>query len=231
MSPQSHAVCVAVVTASFLGCSPNTGPDKVTTRSEVEYDLLGQIHRAVDPAVRTALITKLEATPVNRVTFYNRWIRIHRPWALQCWTDDGYDPSLSDIHPDIQLLPSMCYGKSDIENGGLYQLFMNGTGVMAPEMQQWCERAGLQDTADVLSEAIAIFGPEFPRSQEARQTFLMAYSKSAQSAGDRQNWNPFVELDSRFYASLGGFDDAADKWLRDVCGISSLHIRPSGIAK
>ena len=231
MSSRLRITSIALLVASAVGCTPNAAPENSMKRSKVEYDLLKQIHDAEDSTTRATLITKLEATSVDRVPFYDRWIRLHKPWALECWTDDGYDSSLSDLHPDIQLLPSMCYGKFDIYNGGLHQLFVNGTGVMAPEMQQWCERAGLQATADVLGEAIAVFGSEFPRSQSVRQTYLMEYSKRAQASDAPESWNPFSEMDNRFYSSCDGFDTAADKWLREVCGITSLHTPPGGITK
>ncbi|MFK7821030.1 MAG: DUF4375 domain-containing protein [Planctomycetaceae bacterium] len=199
----------------------------MSTNPDAENDLLKRINEAEDSSQRAALIDLLEATPANQICFYERWLRLHQPWASECWTDTGYDPSLSAIPRDVQLLAGMCYGKSDIENGGLHQLFANGTGAMAPEMKQWCERAGFQKTANILAEAIAVFGPEFPRSQNQRDAFLRNYSEQAHTRGERDSWNPFRAMDERFYASFDGkFDAAADQWLRDVCGVGSLHDTP-----
>lgn len=170
MSFPLRTASTALLAFAAFGCSPDIALENAMKRSRVEADLLMQIHGAADSDTRKALVAKLEATPVDRVPFYDRWIRLHKPWAIECWTEDGYDSSLSGLHPDIQLLSSICYGKSEIYNGGLNKLFANGTGVMAPEMRQWCQEAGLQATADVLGEAIAVFGSEFPRSQSVRQT-------------------------------------------------------------
>ncbi|MFO1004250.1 MAG: DUF4375 domain-containing protein [Planctomycetaceae bacterium] len=231
MSPSIRYVCAAVLAASFLGCSADPEQHEAGMSANLEFDLIGKILKTEDASARAWLITELEAIPVDHIPFYDRWIRIHDPWALECWTDNGYDPSLSKVPPDAHMIPSVMYGKSDIDNGGLHQFFANGTGVMAPEMQQWCERAGLPQTAEVLREAIAVFGDEFPRSQEARQGFLMEYAKANEAKGGRNSWNPFAELDDRFYKSTEQFDDTADRWLRDVCGVTSLHQAPSGITK
>ena len=231
MSLPIRHLCAVILSVSFLGCTADSKLGEGGMSANLEFDLISKILKTEDASARAWLITQLEAIPVENVPFYDRWIRIHDPWALECWTDYGYDPSLSQVPPDAHIIPSMVYGKSDIDNGGLHQFFANGTGVMAPEMQQWCQRAGLQQTAEVLREAIAVFGTEFPRSQETRQGFLMEYAKANGTKGVRNSWNPFAELDDRFYKSTEHFDDTADRWLRDVCGISSLHQLPSGITK
>ena len=89
-------------------------------------------------------------------------------------------------------------------------------------MIEWFERAGLAETAAVMKEATAVFGAKFPRSQAARKAFLAKFDGET-----RADWDPFFRMDDRFYASLPYqkkvFDSAADRWLREVCGIATLH--------
>jgi len=136
-------------------------------------------------------------------------------------------PSLSDCPRDIQLLDATSYGKADIDNGGFHQFFSNGTGVFAPEMIEWFERAGLAETASIVKEATSVFGEVFPRSQDLRRKFLASFHGKT-----RADWDPFYQMYDRFYASLpykkDVFDKAADRWLREVCGIKNLHDTPAG---
>jgi hypothetical protein len=159
--------------------------------------------------------------------FYEEWQRKHDVYPFDCWTDDGYDPSRSDIPRDIQLLAGMDYGKSDIDNGGFHQFFHNGTGVFAPEMVEWCERCGLNDVADVIRLAMKkLSGDAYPRSQEGRQRLLANFPVR----GEREQWDPFYALDEKFYELLSNngtrYDDAANKWLRETCGVTALDHKP-----
>jgi hypothetical protein len=190
--------------------------------SDKELELIEQVKAASSPEERSRLISQLEQLPVKIHPFYSRWCAINDVDPFHCWTEDGYDPSLSDCPRDIQLLAATDYGKSDIDNGGFHQFFSNGTGVFAPEMIEWFERAGLAESASVMKEATAVFGQRFPRSQAVRREFLASFK------GDkRADWDPFYRMDDRFYASLPYdkkvFDAAADRWLREVCGMKSLH--------
>jgi len=160
--------------------------------------------------------------------FHDEWRREHDVYPFDCWTDDGYDPSLSDVPRDIQLLSGMDYGKSDIDNGGFHQFFHNGTGVFAPEMVEWCERSGLDDVAEVIRNAMStLTDGEYPRSREGRHRALARFPMQ----GHREQWDPFYQLDEKFYASLSNnasrYDDTANKWLRETCGITQLDDPPN----
>jgi hypothetical protein len=159
--------------------------------------------------------------------FHDEWRREHDVYPFDCWTDDGYDPSLSELPRDIQLLSGMDYGKSDIDNGGFHQFFQNGTGVFAPEMVEWCERSGLDDVADVIRQAMStLTDGDYPRSREGRHSALARFPVGR----DRERWDPFYKLDEKFYALLSNngsrYDDAADKWLRETCGITEVSDSP-----
>ena len=192
-----------------------------------EHELIGKIRSAANPEEREILIQKLEATPVKIFPFHSRWSVIHDVDAFDGWTGDRFDSSRVSLPRDLQLLEATCYGLSDIENGGLHQFFGNSTGRFAPEMAEWFERAGLPAAASTLKIAMAKFGDEFPRSQETRQRFLDGIEGE-----EREQWDPFHDLDGPFYdgahASDGGFDGAADRWLTQVCGITDLRTPPSG---
>jgi len=80
-----------------------------------------------------------------------------------------------------------------------------------------------------LQEAVAIFGPEYPRSQAERKRFLEEIQGDVEPyKGPREEWDPFFEMDDRFCAAnRTEFDEAADRWLHEVCGIRSLHDGPT----
>ena len=159
--------------------------------------------------------------------FHDEWRHKHEVYPFDCWTDDGYDPSLSDVPRDIQLLSGMDYGKSFIDNGGFHPFFYNGTGVFAPEMVEWCDRAGLEDVADVIREGMTtLTGGTYPRSREQRIRALERFP--VPNYVDIHD--PFDELNEKFYALLSNngsrYDDAANKWLRETCGVTELEDLP-----
>lgn len=159
--------------------------------------------------------------------FYEEWQREHEVYPYHCWTDDGYDPSRSDIPRDLQLLAGMDYGKSDIDNGGFHQFFHNGTGVFAPEMVEWCDRSGLQDVAAVIRLAMKTLSEDaYPRSQDGRQRLLAKFPVP----GSREQESPFYKLDEKFYELLSNngsrYHATANKWLRETCGIITLDDKP-----
>ncbi len=139
-----------------------------------EVVLLGQIQRTEPGPIRDSYIRELEKVPPFRRSFFERWIFIHMSFdSFRGWSDSGYDPSLSPFPRDVQLLAATDYGKSDIENGGFHQFFYNHTGNFAPEMVEWFTRAGFSKAALAVSDAMAVFGKEFPRSQSERQDFYL----------------------------------------------------------
>lgn len=104
------------------------------------------------------------------------------------------------------------YAQSEINNGGLHQLFANSTGVLAPESAAAFQAMGLVEWAGVLREAMAFFGETYPREREARRQRLPA----SQPGQKRRDWDPFYALDERFYAVFRthdtGWDEVADAY-------------------
>lgn len=191
-----------------------------------EYQLINKINLAEDESERKQLIEQLASLPVRRYPFYSRWMLINDVQPFDCWTEDRYDSSLSELPRDIQLLAATNYGKSDIDNGGFHQFFSNGTGAFAPEMVEWFERSELPEAAEVLRNAIRVFGHQFPRTQATRNEFLRKFQGNS-----RDQWDPFYKMDDEFFTSLPyeekTFDHAADRWLREVCGVTRLD-QPAG---
>ena len=219
-------VCIALVACKHdkedLEKDPFKGFGDAFSTEEV--NLINRIKAAHSQGDRDELIAELERTPVKRLPFHSRWALINDVSSSSYigWTETGYDPSQSHIPRDIQLLAAVEYGKSDIENGGFHQFFTNGTGVFAPEMIEWFERTGFPETASLMKQAVAKFGDVFPRSQSERLKFLEQFSGDSQA-----EWDPFHELNEPFYDSVSRRDDlydaAADKWLRETCGITDLR--------
>lgn len=155
------------------------------------------------------------------------WTLRHREDPYFCWTDEGYDPSLSPMPRDLQLLLAMDYGKADIDNGGFDALFSNYTGAFAPEMVEWCERAGLGEAADIIRRAMMRFcGDQYLRSRPERLALFERLQLE-----DRERWLVmFRDLDTEFYAVLSNngktYERAASKWLRETCGITKLETPP-----
>lgn len=103
--------------------------------------------------------------------------------------------------------------QAEVRNGGFHQFFTNATGVLAPEAAAGYQTLGMPECARVVAEAMAFFGTPYPREQEMRIVALRQVSGET-----RAQWDPFDELDERFYALLdgenGGFEVAADEYAR-----------------
>ncbi len=94
-------------------------------------------------------------------------------------------------------------------------------------MVEWCERCGLNDVADVIRLAMnKLYGDAYPRSQEGRQRLLAKFPVR----GDREQSDPFYALVEKFYELLSNngtrYDAAANKWLRETCGVTTLDHKP-----
>jgi hypothetical protein len=193
-----------------------------------EFELLDRIRRLASPTERSQLIDELDSIRGPEIALFRLWTRVHETWQFDGWTDDGYYASKVDLARDIQLLSATEYGVSDIENGGLHQFFWNGTGVFAPEMIEWFDRAGMPEAAEILRKAVGRFGPVYPRSQGDRQEFLDGFEGKS-----RAEWDPFYELDDPFFVVLRPneaqpthFEVMADRWLHETCGIKKLGDPP-----
>jgi hypothetical protein len=149
--------------------------------------------------------------------FYSEWLSIYYHKLCDGWNEDGFQP-ISGISRDLQIFAATNYGKSDIENGGFHQFFYNSTGDFAPEMVEWFQRAGFEDTAKIMVEAMSIFGESYPRSREKRLKFLSTRN------------DLFNFLNEPFYNSVTRkpkkYDKVANNWLMYKCNITTLKSLP-----
>ena len=102
------------------------------------------------------------------------------------------------VPPNVQTLVAAHWCESEVSNGGLHQFFSNPTGVLAPEAALAYRALGVPELARILDEAIAFFGREYPRDQGARIAARTGHKGVA-----REQWNPFSQLDERFYEAAG----------------------------
>ena len=87
---------------------------------------------------------------------------------------------------------------SEVCNGGFHQFFSNSTGVLAPEAAEGFRAIALNECAELVEAAIKMFDEPYPRDQEAR----LAVLERLKRPGDkRKEWDPFYELDDRYYAA------------------------------
>jgi hypothetical protein len=205
---------------SRLWDTPDTFSNSPAIESSVEFKLMRRAYEATNAEDRNQLLAELEKLPVDGYPFYLRWLLVNEIDPRACWTDTGYDPTQSDLTPEVQWLEVTNRGVSDIDNGGLLQFFENDNGTFAPEMVQWFEQAGLAGAAGALQKAMAMFGPEYPRSSEKRITWLEGKSEDL-----------FDALDGDFLTEIDRkYDAAADKWIRERCGIQNLSDPPPKVS-
>lgn len=152
-----------------------------------------------------------------------------RSWALveSVWRAvsiyDGPDEFLAGfrrLRPEVGHLLAATWCQSEVCNGGFHQFFTNSTGVLAPEALAGFRAIGLTVWADILAEAMAWFGDQYPREQADRIDRLRSHN--AANPGRRMQWDPFYTLDERFYDWLHAEPDrwgrAADAYAASVGG-------------
>ncbi|MBU4433287.1 MAG: DMP19 family protein [Alphaproteobacteria bacterium] len=109
---------------------------------------------------------------------------------------------------------------SEVANGGFSQLFLNSTGVLAPEGVKGLKAIGMPQAAAIAEEAMAWFGSDYPRDYYVRNDALAAFEEAH---GDHDDADcPICTIDDRFYAVMsdenGGFEDAANQFAKRHAG-------------
>jgi len=110
---------------------------------------------------------------------------------------------------------------SEVCNGGFHQLFTNPTGVLVPEAITGFCSMGLIELADIASEACSFFGQIYPRERAGR---IEALERFAAHSGSPDNWNPFVQLDERFYSTLN-LEEEQDRYTEKANIYAELNAR------
>ncbi|MBX9628533.1 MAG: DMP19 family protein [Gemmataceae bacterium] len=152
-----------------------------------------------------------------------------RYWALvePVWRSiniyDGPDVFLTGfraVRPEVGHLFTAHWCQSEVRNGGFHQFFSNSTGVLAPEALAGFRAIGSAQWADILAEAVALFGDPYPRDRADRLDRLDRLM--AANRGRRKNRGPFYALDDRFYHRLHAepdrWEQAADAYAASAGG-------------
>jgi hypothetical protein len=105
---------------------------------------------------------------------------------------------------------------SEVCNGGFHQFFFNSTGVLAPEALEGFRATGLSEFADFVEAAMGKFEEPYPRDRKTRHAALRAIQLPGEK---RKEWDPFYDLDDRYYAAKGregrdGFYQRLDDFAR-----------------
>ena len=136
------------------------------------------------------------------------WLQLNRSW------DDGPEEFvhlLRSIRPEIGHLYAAHWCQSEVCNGGLHQFFSNSTGLLAPEALEGFRAIGAADWAEILSEAMRPFGTPYPRDRERREQLLPTSQGRV-----REEWDPFYELDERFYKWTKNWEGAANGYAERI---------------
>lgn len=97
----------------------------------------------------------------------------------------------------------------EVANGGLDQFFLNSSGALAPVVRDALREMELHDYADIMTQVIDTFGPEYPRSQGARM--------------DRMDSDPALQkiLDRGY--------EAIDVWSKEFIFAREKYARKNGL--
>jgi hypothetical protein len=115
---------------------------------------------------------------------------------------DAFLEQFGEVPREIGHLFAVHWCDSEVCNGGFHQFFTNSTGVLAPEAAAGFRAVGLEECATIVEEAMAFFGAPYPRERAVREVRL------ATIPGDtREEWDPFCELDDRYYQCAQTPDD------------------------
>ena len=132
---------------------------------------------------------------------------------FNCWDETGYYPERLDQPRELQVLWAANCCQLDVVSGGFYQFFNDGgIGMVAPEAVEGFRLIGLENAADLLEKAMALFGQPYPRSHDRR--IELSPPQPTES-----NPSPFSDLDEKFAGEMGSnhscdrFDEAADKFV------------------
>jgi hypothetical protein len=169
---------------------------------------------------------------VNQQPGDEYWEFIEPIWEAVS-TYDGVDvflPQFQKLTPAQGHIFAAHWCQSEVCNGGLHQFFSNSTGVLAPEAVAGFRAIGLEACTLILEEAISFLGEKYPREQETRAEVL------AQLEGTtREEWDPFFELDGKFYDALGFRNDrflkAADDYARRAKDTEAVTKPPNKFPK
>ncbi|MCB9893474.1 MAG: DMP19 family protein [Planctomycetes bacterium] len=123
------------------------------------------------------------------------WLVIKEIWQ---WADFyGYYASFRDQLAELTAGQRAVYATawldSEVKNGGFYQFFQNGTGMLGPEALEGFALIGMDDSAEKVRDAFEFYKMEpYPRERDERTARLPNYD----STKDKRR-----EIDKAYYES------------------------------
>jgi hypothetical protein len=126
---------------------------------------------------------------------------------------DAFLRSFAAVPEPAGHLLAVTWCESEVCNGGFHQFFMNATGVLAPEAALGFRAINMPSLAETVEKAMAVLGTPYPREREQPQSILARIAEAADDDAGRE-WNPFHDLDDRFFATIPDdvLCDAADEY-------------------
>jgi hypothetical protein len=126
------------------------------------------------------------------------WDPLMEVWNDQpCADEPEFEPWFHGLTEIQQILFPTHWVCCEVYNGGFYQYFTNTTGYHALEAVIGFQKLGMDDVAQIVQRAIDVFGSEFPRNRESRESFLLKFD-----GAERSEWDPFFYLDDEFYEAM-----------------------------
>ena len=129
------------------------------------------------------------------------WLPLNR-----CWDDPiKFVRKFRRVRSEVGHLYAGHWCQCEVRNGGFHQFFSNTTGILAPEALEGFRAIGVVEWAEILADAMKCFGTPYPRDRDDREAFLPMRQRRL-----REEWDPFYQLDIRFYESEIDWEYAAN---------------------
>ena len=132
------------------------------------------------------------------------WLSLNRSWDKG---PQAFVRRFRSVRRELGHLYAAHWCQSEVCNGGFHQFFSNTTGILAPEAQQGFRAIGASEWAEILGEAMKHFGTPYPRDRYDREEYLSLRQQRA-----RDEWDPFYQLDQRFFEWAENWEDAANAY-------------------
>lgn len=126
---------------------------------------------------------------------------------------DEFLATFKPVHKSQGLLLAAHWCQSEVCNGGFHQFFLNPTGVLAPEAILGFKLIEMRGAATLALKATSMFGPRYPRDEDARTPMLDRLTAAVKS---RTHWSPFEAIDDAFFElpEIKRFGEYADAFVR-----------------
>jgi hypothetical protein len=123
------------------------------------------------------------------------WLSLNESWDGQPSALLG---ALRSVPSKAKHLYACHWCQSEVLNGGFYQFFYNTTGILAPEAVEGFYAVGAPELAEIVAEAMANLGRDFPRDRNVRLSVL-----------PRTQGEAFAGIDAKFNAWI---DAKRNRW-------------------